>query len=72
MTDTSTSPASIGEYRKVREIADELGVTPQHIRNLIKRGDIAPAYRVGNLLLLPKASVSDFMRRATVQTELAA
>ncbi len=68
MLDTT---ASSGEYRKISDVARELGVTSQHIRNLVRRGELAPAYRVGNLLLLPKVAVSDFMRRAAVQTEAA-
>ncbi len=68
MLDTS---AASGDYRKVSDVARELGVTPQHIRNLVKRGDLAPAYRVGRLLLLPTVAVSDFMRRATVQAQQA-
>jgi excisionase family DNA binding protein len=69
MLDTS---AASGDYRKVSEVARELGVSTQHIRNLVKRGDIAPTYRVGNLLLLPTVAVSDFMRRATVEPQQAA
>ena len=63
--------ASVANYRKVRDVAREWGVTPQHVRNLVASGQITPAYRVGNLLLIPQESISAFIERAAVKARAA-
>jgi excisionase family DNA binding protein len=66
------STASLRHYQKISDVALELGVSKQHVRNLISSGDIAPAYRVGGLILVPKKSLRNFMQRAIVQPDTAA
>jgi excisionase family DNA binding protein len=67
---TSASAAPVGGYLTTREIAERLGGTPQHVRQLIKSGrlqaiDIAkghgrPRFRIA------QAALADFLRDAAV------
>jgi excisionase family DNA binding protein len=69
MSTETTAP--IASYRKVKDVAREWGVTPQHVRNLVASGRIAPAYRVGNLILIPQESISAFIEHAAVKAKAA-
>jgi len=64
------STASIGKYRKVKDVAREWGVTPQHVRNLIISGSL-PAYRVGNIFLIKEDAVESYLSRAAVGSKAA-
>ncbi len=66
------STASLGEYRRVSEVAEQLSVSKQTVRNLIWAGTLAPVYRVGNLLLIPKSAVDTYLGGAVVRAKVAA
>jgi excisionase family DNA binding protein len=63
-----SSEASIGRFMKVSEVARELCVSPVTVRAMIYAGQLAPAHRAGGLLLIPRATFDDFMRRSVVQS----
>ncbi len=59
------------KYLLVSEIASELRVSSQHIRNLINRGDLAPAQKVGAAVRIPREALDAFIARTTVQAKAA-
>jgi len=61
------SSASVEQFRKVNDVAAQLGVSPQHVRNLITEGKLQPACRFGNVFRIPQKTVDLFVRRAVVQ-----
>jgi excisionase family DNA binding protein len=61
------STASIGDHMRINDAAKALGVSHQSVRNLIFRGDLSPAFRVGSLILIPKTSIETYLKRAVIQ-----
>lgn len=57
---TFNNSVSICNYRKVSEVARRLGVSRQHVRNLINRGDL-PAHRFGTLYVVPESAVEAYL-----------
>jgi excisionase family DNA binding protein len=58
---------SIGDHMRINDAAKALGVSHQSVRNLIFRGDLSPAFRVGSLILIPKNSIETYLQRAVIQ-----
>ncbi len=52
----------LGEYMLVREAARELGVTDQHVRQLIRRGRLVGEQMSPRLYLVERASVETYKR----------
>jgi excisionase family DNA binding protein len=50
-----------GSFLRVREVADELGVSPSRAYRLIGTG-IIPAIRVGGRILIPQAAWAEWLR----------
>ena len=44
------------QYLSIREVADQMGFTYQHIWNLIRRGEL-PAVRMGHALRIPVSAL---------------
>lgn len=61
------STSSIGEHLRINDTAKALGVSHQSVRNLIFRGELSPAFRVGSLILVPKTSIETYLQRAVIQ-----
>ncbi len=66
-SDTTSSKSNLV---KVSDVARALDCTPEHVRNLIKRGDIA-AYRPGHDYRIPPSSVDAFLERTAVKAKAA-
>ncbi len=64
---TSKSTDSNNQYRKVSSIAVQLGLSSNHVRNLIKEGKLQPAFRFGSAFRVPQAAVDLFVKRAVVE-----
>ncbi len=64
--------AANGNYMKVSEVARELGITGFTVRALVKKGDIKPALRVGNLVLIPREAFNSYVEQATIRPATAA
>jgi excisionase family DNA binding protein len=62
------SNASTNKFMKVSEVARELCVSAVTVRAMIYAGHIAPAHRAGGLLLIPRTTFDEFMRRSVVQS----
>jgi excisionase family DNA binding protein len=62
------SNESTNKFMKVSEVAKELCVSTVTVRAMIYAGQIAPAHRAGGLLLIPRTTFEDFMRRSVVQS----
>ncbi len=58
---------SVNQFRKVNDVAAQLGVSPQHVRNLITEGKLQPACRFGNVFRIPQTTVDLFVKRAVVE-----
>ena len=54
-------------YLRTTQAARELSVTDQTIRNMIARGELAPVKRIGNLWLIPRATLDSYLEQATVK-----
>jgi excisionase family DNA binding protein len=63
------STASIGEHMRINDAAKALGVSHQSVRNLVTRGELAPAYRIGSLIMIPKLSIEGYLQRAVIQPQ---
>jgi excisionase family DNA binding protein len=67
---SSENTTSENNLVKVPDAARVLNCTNQHIRNLIKRGEIE-AYRPGYEYRIPKTSVHAFLERTAVRAKAA-
>ncbi len=64
--DTAAKDAN---YLRVDEVATELGVSGQHVRNLAFCGDLQPVNRCGRLLLIPRATLDAYLQRSVLQPD---
>jgi excisionase family DNA binding protein len=48
------------EYVSIPELANQWGVTEQHVYNLVKRGEL-PAYRIGRRLIVRRDEAKFFI-----------
>ncbi len=62
----SKDNSETSNYRKIADVARDLNVSPQHVRNLVRGGEIAPTIKTGRLYLIPKSSLDNFLRRVVV------
>jgi excisionase family DNA binding protein len=69
MTNSKDDSASSSNYQKVSDVARELNVSTQHVRNLVRGGEIAPTIKPGRQYLIPQASLDDFLRRVVVRPD---
>jgi excisionase family DNA binding protein len=67
-----SSTVSSGEFQRVSDVAKQLGISKQSVRNIIWAGDLAPVHRIGNLLLIPKSAVDAYINKSVVQAKIAA
>ena len=55
------------DFVSIPELANQWGVTQQHIYNLVKRGEL-PAYRIGRRLIVRRDDANRFLgSKATVK-----
>jgi excisionase family DNA binding protein len=57
---------------RINDAARQLGVSHRSVRNLIVRGELAPVHRVGNLILIPRDTLSSFLSNSIMQPTQAA
>ncbi len=51
-----------GRFLRVAEAADELGISPKHVRRAIDRGDL-PIHRFGRAVRIARADLEQFINR---------
>ena len=66
------STAANENYLRINDAARQLGVSHQSVRNLIVRGQLAPVHRVGNLILIPRETLSSFLNDSIMRPTQAA
>lgn len=60
-------------YLSVREIADHLDVTPRTVQNMLRRGELRGAIRIGSgrgsIIRIPLSALADLHPYQPAQTE---
>jgi len=64
--------ASPGEYRRVADVALQLGVSKQSVINRIQAGELTPVHRFGNIFRIPKSTVDSYLEKTLVRPMKAA
>ncbi len=65
----SKDDSATSNYHKVSDVARDLNVSSQHVRNLVRGGEIAPTIKPGRQYLIPKSSLEAFLRRVVVHPD---
>lgn len=68
MTTTNTPDRTSGAtYSSVEACAEEIGVSPRHLREQIRRNQF-PHLRIGRRIVLPRHAVLEFLNRKAIES----